>query len=217
MGTLLELEPPVPRLRRELARRGVQVDGATAEAAMRAEIAYYRAHNMEGADHASLAGLRRRCAAALQAALGEAGSGAPPALVHEAMLAALRFQAYPDAPPALARLREAGMRLVVVSNWDVSLHERLEDAGIASCVDGAIASAELGVAKPDPAIFAHALTMAGVPGAEAVHVGDSPVEDVAGARAAGIEPVLLRRDRPPRREDPRLTIGSLAELPALAA
>ena len=88
--------------------------------------------------------------------------------------------------------------MVVVSNWDVSLAEVLERVGLAPLLDGVVTSAAVGAAKPDPAIFAHALALAGVPAARARHVGDSLDEDVAGARAAGIEPVLLRRDGGPR-------------------
>ncbi|MDX6669954.1 MAG: putative hydrolase of the superfamily [Solirubrobacteraceae bacterium] len=217
LGTLLYLEPPAPPLRRELAARGVEVDEETAGAALQAEIAYYRAHNLEGSDRAALAGLRRRCAGVLRDALGEAGRALTVEAVEEALLAALRFTPYPDALPALERLRAAGLRLVVVSNWDVSLHDRLAETGIAARVDGVIASAELGAAKPDPAIFRHALTMAGVAAAEAVHVGDSPAADVAGARAAGIEPILIVRAPAAAPAEPVRTVASLAELPDLVA
>lgn len=222
LGTLLRLEDPVAPLRRELAARGIEVDEATARTGLAAEIAHYRAHNLEGGDRASLAALRRRCAEVLREALRSAASpgaatraihDAPVGAVQDALMSALRFTAYPDALPALERLRAAGVRTVVVSNWDVSLHERLAETGIAARVDGAVASAELGVAKPDPAIFAHALTMAGVPPAQALHVGDSPHADVAGARAAGIEPVLIVRE--PGASGPSRgvrTIRSLAEL-----
>ena len=57
-----------------------------------------------------------------------------------------------------------------------------------------MASAEFGAAKPDPAIFARGLELAGVRPEEALHVGDSPVEDGEGARAAGIRAVLIGRD-----------------------
>lgn len=211
LGTLLRLQPPAPALRRELAARGIEVGAADAERAIAAEIAYYREHNLEGGDRAALARLRRRCAEVLRDALGAGGVDA----VHDALLGALRFAAYPDAAPALERLRGAGLRLVVVSNWDVSLHDRLAETGLAARVDGAVASAELGVAKPDPAIFRHALTMAGVEPHEAVHVGDSPQADVAGARAAGIAPVLISREADPSPGEPVQTIRSLAELPAL--
>jgi putative hydrolase of the HAD superfamily len=63
MGTLLRLEDPAPRLRAALAARaGVDVGAAAAAAAIRAEIAYYRAHLHLGRDAESLAALRGRCA-----------------------------------------------------------------------------------------------------------------------------------------------------------
>jgi putative hydrolase of the HAD superfamily len=100
----------------------------------------------------------------------------------------------------LTALRERGSALVVVSNWDVSLHDVLAQTGLRALVDAVVTSAELGVAKPDPAIFAHALELAGgVPPQDALHAGDDLAADVDGARAAGIEPVLVARDgeRPP--------------------
>jgi putative hydrolase of the HAD superfamily len=135
----------------------------------------------------------------------------------EALLAALEFRAYPDAAPALAALRARGVRLVVVSNWDLSLHERLAQTGLAPLVDGAVASAEIGIAKPDPAIFRHALRLAGgVPAAAALHVGDTLDADVAGARAAGVTPVLLARGggRPPASGVAPVPVGRGAASPA---
>ncbi|MDX6698934.1 MAG: hypothetical protein QOE65_2331 [Solirubrobacteraceae bacterium] len=211
LGTLLRLEDPVPALRRELAARGIEVDEPAARGALEAEIAYYRAHNLEGRDRSALAALRRRCAGVLRDALGRGTVDA----VHDALLASLRFTAFPDALPALRELRAAGLRLVVVSNWDVSLYDRLTETGIARHVDGAIASAELGVAKPDPAIFAHALTMAGARAADAMHVGDSVPADVEGARAVGIRPVLLDREAAGAAPAGVTAIVSLAELPGL--
>ena len=212
MGTLLRLEDPAPHLRRELAARGVVVDASTARAGMAAEIAYYREHNLEGADPQGLAGLRRRCAEVLRGALAVPQDASP--AVHDALLAALRFHAFPDAIPALDRLRAAGLRLVVASNWDVSLHERLAETGLARRLDGAVTSAEVGRAKPDPAVFARALEIAGATADEALHVGDSRSEDVVGARNAGIEPVLVDRGGDKGAVGVR-TISSLAELPGL--
>ena len=77
-------------------------------------------------------------------------------------MASLRFHAYADSAPTLrGAARRAGSARVVVSNWDWSLHERLQETGLAELVDGAIASAEIGSAKPDGAIFAAALRIAG--------------------------------------------------------
>jgi putative hydrolase of the HAD superfamily len=209
MGTLLTFEPPAPLLRAELRRQGADVSAEAAEAAIRDEIAYYRAHLHEGRDAASLADLRRRAAAAMRPALEIEGD------LTEALLAALRFHAFPDAAPALMELRSRGLAIVVVSNWDHSLHERLAETGLAPLVDAAVASAELGHAKPDPAIFEHALELVGVEAGAALHAGDSPREDVEGAIAAGLRAVLVARgERPPAAAVP--VVGSLAELPQYA-
>jgi putative hydrolase of the HAD superfamily len=208
LGTLVHFEPPAPLLRAALRERlGIEVTAEAAEAAMKAEIAYYRAHLHEGRDPASLADLRRRAAEAMLPALGVHAD------LTDALLAALRFRAYPDAAPALEALRSKGLAIVVVSNWDHSLHERLAETGLAPLVDAAVASAELGHAKPERAIFEHALELAGASAGEALHVGDSPREDVEGALAAGLRAVLVARDGRARASVP--VIASLAELPPL--
>lgn len=194
LGTLVELEPPVPLLRRELRERcGVEVSADEAGSALRAEIAYYLAHHDEARDDASLADLRARSAGALRDALPASCAGVQLTPLTEALLAALRFRPYPEVPGVLGELRAAGARLVVVSNWDVSLHGVLEETGLAPLLDGVLTSAEYGRAKPDPSILARGLELAGAAPAEAIHVGDSVEHDVAGARAAGIEPLLLVR------------------------
>jgi putative hydrolase of the HAD superfamily len=220
MGTLLTFEPPAPHLRAALrARLGVDVGEEAAARAIAAEIAFYRAHLHLGRDAAGLAALRRASAEAMRPALPPAAADAGGALLTDALLESLRFHAFPEVPGALAALRGRGVRLVVVSNWDASLHERLEETGLAPLVDGAVASAQLGAAKPDPAIFAHALGLAGVEAGEAWHAGDSLEEDVRGALAAGLAPVLVARDgAPPDGLPPGVpAVESLAGLAALCA
>ena len=129
-----------------------------------------------------------------------------------ALLASLRFVAFDDARDALLAVRARGVRVVAVSNWDVSVLEVLEQTGLAPLLDGAVSSAAIGVAKPSPAVFEHALSLAGAQAADAVHVGDSPSEDVAGARAAGITPVLIDRAGDGERVAGVRTIRSLHEL-----
>jgi putative hydrolase of the HAD superfamily len=211
LGTLLELKPPAPALRAELANRfRITVTEEQAHAALAAEIAYYRAHLDEGRDADSLATLRNRCAGVLREAL-------PPteqlAAVDErdltaALLASVRFRPFDDVVPALEAMKAAGRRLVVVSNWDVSLHVVLDRLGLTRYLDGIITSAEAGARKPAPGIFAKALTIARANPQDAIHIGDSLDEDVAGARAAGIEPVLIRRNGHPGPSGVR-TIASL--------
>jgi putative hydrolase of the HAD superfamily len=191
LGTIVELERPWPHLVDELAARGVMVAEEDARAAMLAEMAYYRAHHDEASTWPALRDLRRRCAAVIQEQLRTA---LPLADVEAALLGAVRFRPYPEVPGALARLRAHGARLAVVSNWDVSLHDVLERTQLRPLVDAVVISAELGVAKPDPAIFRTALERLGTPAAGALHVGDSVEHYVAGARAAGLEAVLVARD-----------------------
>jgi 2-haloalkanoic acid dehalogenase type II len=184
LGTLVELEPPWVGLRAALGD-GIRDDVLVN--AVRAEMSYYKAHSEEGRDAASLADLRERCAELLSRELGAEVSA-------ETLVDSIRFDPYPDAVPALRRLREAGLKLICVSNWDCSLPAVLERCGLLEHLDGALSSAEAGSRKPEPAIFAAALELAGCGPDEALHVGDTAEEDVEGARAAGIEVLLLDRD-----------------------
>lgn len=212
----MNLEPPAPRLRRELlARFGLSVSSEEAQRAIGAEIAYYRAHLDEGRDEAGLRALRQRCAEVLWNELPGAGPMDNDAIV-DALLASLTFTAFPDALPVLQVLRERGLRLVVVSNWDVSLPEVLERIGLAACLDGVVTSAAVGARKPRAEIFQRALALAEADPGQAVHVGDSLQEDILGARAAGIEAVWLAREGAPGDEAGDVTsISSLRELPGL--
>ncbi|MEO6858668.1 MAG: HAD-IA family hydrolase [Solirubrobacteraceae bacterium] len=214
MGTLVRLDPPGPSLRRELAYRfGLLLSPAETERAMGAEIALYRQRMHGASDPAGVQALRAAAAEALRAALPpdrRLPDVSTPELV-EALLASLHFTAYPDALPALRWARQRGMRIVVVSNWDSALGEMLGRVGLAPWLDGVVSSAVAGVAKPDPAIFAIALAEVGVDAAEALHVGDSLAEDVAGARAAGVRAVWLDRSGSSTAQDVS-AISSLAEL-----
>jgi putative hydrolase of the HAD superfamily len=127
------------------------------------------------------------------------------------LLASLRFTAFADVRPALLEARGRGRRLVVVSNWDVSLQERLEQLELAPLLDGIVTSAAVGARKPSSTIFERALALAEVGPREAIHIGDSVEDDVAGASAAGVEAILIRRDGAPGPPGVR-TIATLAAL-----
>ena len=215
LGTLVALEPPAPRLRRALSSGfGISISESEAERAIAAEIAYYRSHLDEGRDEATLATLRRACAQVMGAALpNEARASLDPDALVSVLLRSLEFSVFDDVRPSLRQLRGRGLRLVVVSNWDVSLTDVLRRMDLTPLLDGIVTSAGAGARKPTAAIFERALRLAGASPGRAAHVGDGLVEDVEGARAAGIEPIFLRRDGgsgPPRVK----TIESLTELAA---
>ena len=211
LGTLVELQPPAPRLGRLLRESGFEVSEHEAEAVFAAEIGYYLDHHLDGSDPERLERLRDRCADELRRAVGLAGLDH--ATARRAMLGALEFSAYPDALPALSELRERGLTLVVASNWDCSLPDWLGPTGILELVDGVVTSAEVGAAKPNPRVFERALAVASVEPAQALHVGDKLDNDIDGAAAAGVRGVLLQREGspPPGIE----AISSLRELAAL--
>lgn len=104
------------------------------------------------------------------------------------------WRVYPEVPEVLEALRARGLRLAVVSNFDTRLPPLLDALGLATFFDAVVCSGEAGAAKPDGAIFARALAALGVEASEALHVGDSGEADYEGARAAGIEALLVDRD-----------------------
>jgi putative hydrolase of the HAD superfamily len=112
---------------------------------------------------------------------------------------------------SLARLRAAGLRLGVVSNSDGRVEQALQAAGLREYFDVVLDSALVGMEKPDPRIFRAALDALGVAPEEALYVGDLYEVDVLGARAAGVQAVLLAQpeaDSPPGCR----TVASLEDL-----
>jgi HAD superfamily hydrolase (TIGR01509 family) len=97
----------------------------------------------------------------------------------------------PRIPDALARLRDLGLRLVVVSNSDGTVERSLETAGLRPYFSVVIDSAIAGYEKPDPRIFSRALELSGACAGRTLHVGDIYHADVLGARGAGVHAVLL--------------------------
>ena len=121
------------------------------------------------------------------------------------------FELFDDALPVLDELRGQGLKLGLVSNTGRNLdefvaHHRLE-------VDAALGSGAFGRTKPHPTIFRAVLERLEVEPSGAAMVGDSPEDDVEGARAAGIERAFLldREDRYPELDD---RLPDLFALPA---
>lgn len=199
-GTLVELDEPVRRLRRALADRAVDADEPTVAAAFAAEVEYYTAHKLTAADDEALEALRRECARVF---LETAGTHLDPAEFAPAFVEALVFRPTHRSEATLTSLRSAGLSLACVSDWDIGLSWQLERVGLAGYFDAVVTSAEVGVEKPDPAVFRAALEQLGVKAGRALHVGDGD-GDRQGAHSAGLafEPAPLatlpeRLGRPP--------------------
>lgn len=107
------------------------------------------------------------------------------------------FTAYPDAAPALAELKQLGLRIAMVSNWDYTLPRVVEMLGLAESFEFVLASLVEGVEKPDPRLFQVALNRFGLPPEEVLHVGDLEIDDRDGAISAGMGWTLIDRDREP--------------------
>jgi putative hydrolase of the HAD superfamily len=185
-GTLVRLHDPVPALRDALAVRGVVRSDDAVRDAFAAEVAYYVPRSHEGRDAVSLAALRHACTRVFLDA-----AGAEPLDAGEfPFVESLAFDLVPGGRRACDDLSRAGLRLCVVSNWDIGLTEHLQRLGLDLPV---VTSAEVGAAKPDPAVFELALhRLAVADPVRAVHVGDDAADE-AGARAAGMrfEPAPL--------------------------
>jgi HAD superfamily hydrolase (TIGR01662 family) len=102
------------------------------------------------------------------------------------------FELYDDVLPVLDVLREHGLKIGLVSNTSRDLDAFVEHFSLP--VDAWVASGTHGKVKPDPTIFRFVLDALGVKPSAAVMVGDSPEDDVAGARALGMRAYLVDRD-----------------------
>ena len=98
----------------------------------------------------------------------------------------------PGALACLTQLKEAGYKLGVVTNGRFPLQrDKAAAAGIAALFSTFVVSEAEAVEKPDPAIFASALTKLYLPADAAVFVGDDPENDIRGAQAAGMKAIFV--------------------------
>ena len=185
----------------ELEARGLPVSAAAvcrAEAAARVQTSEVlsRGSTSEGLDpfQAMLAGILSQ----LDAVAGRGGNLAAklaaelgPVLLTPGRSDLLWRTVIPGVPEALASLRESGLDLVVVSNSDGTVEQNLKDRGLAPYLSHIVDSAVVGIEKPDPRIFEYALAASGARRESTVHVGDIYAADVEGARAAGLDAILL--------------------------
>ncbi len=105
----------------------------------------------------------------------------------------MRWRFYDDVLPALERIRGRGLKTGLISNWDRRLSGLIEGLGASHLFDVIVASADVGLHKPDPRIFLRACEAVAVEPASAAHVGDHHYADVLGASSVGMRPVLIDR------------------------
>jgi len=169
----------------------------------------------------------------VRAILAAVDSGLPARVPPEAMAALVDAYAGPallvpptvdeGARPALLRLRAEGLILALVSNTmrtpGATLRRVLDRFGLLDCFAHTTFSDEIGIRKPDPEIFALTLRAIQVDPSAAVHVGDDPVLDVAGARQAGLRAIQVTTAslKALGAQRPDAVVPSLATLPEAVA
>jgi FMN phosphatase YigB (HAD superfamily) len=108
---------------------------------------------------------------------------------------------FPEVGEVLVALQERHYRLGIVSNWSWNLRDRVAQAALDGFFEIAWASAYAGCNKPHPGIFFQALVQMDLTPERTLYVGDSYAHDVAGARSAGLDAVLLDRKGDAREPD----------------
>jgi putative hydrolase of the HAD superfamily len=123
-----------------------------------------------------------------------------------------RYVVFSDTFPALDDLSQAGCRLAVVSNWSDRLEGLLNALGLLSYFEVLAVSAVVGIDKPAPGLFHHALNVLDVRPDHALHVGNDTCNDLEGALSAGMKALLLDRTAQPS-STPSHVITSLLDIP----
>jgi FMN phosphatase YigB (HAD superfamily) len=178
-GTLVRLVDPVPALAAALAEWGTERPHDVVVHGFRVEVEHYVQHSSEGHDEPGLARLQLECARVFLDAVGadlDAGEFAP------IYAGAMHFELLPGVVPALARLRDLGLELAVVANWDLTLRRLLDEVGLSRYFGAVVHSA----AKPAPDGLRRALERLGVGAERALHIGDDEADERA-ASAAGMQ------------------------------
>ena len=197
-GTLIGIARPLGETYSLLARDfGASLDPATLTAGFRTAFADAPPMAFPGKHGADLDRAERSWwRTVVRQAIGERGVPEFDAYfdhLYAHYASARAWKVYPEVFAVLTALRERGAALAVVSNFDSRLAPLLDAMGLAAFFDAVVCSGEVGAAKPDRAIFTRALERLGVEASQALHVGDSRAADYDGARAAGVEALLVDR------------------------
>ncbi|OWF37479.1 haloacid dehalogenase-like hydrolase domain-containing protein 3 [Mizuhopecten yessoensis] len=124
------------------------------------------------------------------------------------------WEVLPGADQTLQNLKNSGVKLGVISNFDERLETILNKIALKHHFDFVISSKEFKIAKPDVRIFQEALRLGECPACQSLHVGDHFHNDYCGAREAGLTGVLYRKDMNnlPQEVDKHYVVSNLDEL-----
>jgi len=196
------------------ARHGMTVDASRFETA----VAQASAILDEARDHIYEAGLFHRYTAAIIRGMGGVGPAVQTCAeeIYDEWAANRHFELYDDVPATLQIIAKRGIRIGLISNtiWPAELHiEDLEEIGVLPYLEHLIFSGEIGLWKPNRAVFQHVLAALEAEPEHAVFVGDSPREDILGAHGAGMRAVWVRSAEFPLDDvEPNAIISELPEL-----
>ena len=132
--------------------------------------------------------------------------------IYERFAQAGAWRIYDDVLPSLDALDALDVPVAVISNWDQRLRPLLQQLRLDRYFETIIVSCEVGFAKPSPVIFEHASKRLAIAPGQILHVGDSLAEDIAGARAAGYQAVLIDRQAGSRTGERVLSLQDIESL-----
>lgn len=196
VGTLLHPQPPAPAVYAAVGRRfGSRCDEAAIVTRFRAAF-----RRQEEADYKmGLCTDEAREVARWRAIVREVLDDVPDieACFQELYAHFARADAWrcePETAEVLAALAARGHVLGIASNFDRRLRGLVDNLSVLRLVRFLVLSSEVGWRKPAPAFFAEMCHQAGSPPEQVLYVGDDPINDYKGARAAGVQAVLLDPD-----------------------
>jgi putative hydrolase of the HAD superfamily len=200
-GTLIELREPVGETYARIAREhGVSIAPNELEAAFRSTFANVPAMVFPGVPIAEVPPLEKtwwgkvvaKTFLAADPAVRFADFDAFFDQLFDAMSRPEAWREISGARSLLLSLRSLRWATAIVSNFDRRLPDLLRGLGLAELLDAVVLCSDVGVAKPDAAIFHRALEQLEVPAWRAVVVGDDEAQDIEGARAAGLRAIDVR-------------------------
>lgn len=212
VGTLLHPEPPAPAVYASVGRRfGSRLDEVAITTRFRAAFRRQEEADYERDLRTDEARELARWRAIVREVLDDVPNSEP--CFHELYAHFARANAWrcePETAEVFATLSARGHVFGIASNFDHRLRGLVESLPVLRPVRYLIISSEVGWRKPAPAFFVEMCRQAGAPPEQVLYVGDDPVNDYEGGRAAGVRPVLL---------DPRSESGLPREacLPSLGA